>query len=55
LFIFPTLKASKAASVASQKTKEFGQTVNASVIKPTKEKVESELTLYTNRKYKECF
>ncbi|XP_062579944.1 ADP-ribosylation factor GTPase-activating protein 1-like isoform X1 [Saccostrea cucullata] len=32
-------KAVKAAGVASKKTKEFGQSVNESVIKPTKEKV----------------
>lgn len=32
-------KAAKAASAASKKTKEFGLTVNESVIKPTKEKV----------------
>lgn len=37
--LYDTLQASKAASVASKKTKEFGQTVNESVIKPTKDKV----------------
>ena len=33
------LQASKIATAASQKTKELGETVNESVIKPTKEKV----------------
>lgn len=33
------LQATKVASAATKKTKELGQTVNDSVIKPTKEKV----------------
>ena len=43
------LQATKLASTTAQKTKELGQTVNESVVKPTKDKVRHRAGLLTLR------